>query len=392
LHGYARGPEHREFLDWLRRALLEHAVDVLLIAGDVFDSANPSAQALEMFYGFLAELRREASELEIVVIAGNHDSAARLDAPRPVLRSLGVHVVGALPEDPGELVVPLRVGGRVAARAVCVPFLRPADLPAVEVEQAIDPLIEGVRQRYLEAIELARAQRQPGEALIATGHLYMVGGQISELSERRVLGGNQHPLPVDIFPDDIAYAALGHLHKAQRVGGREGVRYSGAPLPLSLSEARYRHQVLLVDFAGEELKAVESLVVPRAAPMVRIPKSESAPLDAVLEELAALPDESPGEHRPYLEVAVMLETPIADLRDRIEAAIADKEVRLCKIGVSYTGDRRDLAELHVGERLADLQPEDVLLRRYRRDYEGDPPAELVALFHDVVDAVSRGAS
>ena len=99
LHRFRRHAEHARFLDWLLDQLEEHAVDALLVAGDVFDTANPPSQALRAWYGFLARARARMPALDIVVIGGNHDSAARLDAPRPLLEGTSFQLNG-LRSDP----------------------------------------------------------------------------------------------------------------------------------------------------------------------------------------------------------------------------------------------------------------------------------------------------
>lgn len=397
LHGLPRVREHAAFLDWLLDTLEARASDALVIAGDVFETANPPAVAQQMWFDFLGRARRRLPALDILVIGGNHDSAARLDAPHPVLRALGIAVVGGVPRgedgalDARRLVVPLHdAEGAVAAWAAAVPFLRPADLPRVDAAQ--DPLVDGVRALYAEALALARSQRRPGQALVALGHCYMVGTTLSELSERRVLGGNQHALPVDLFPEDVAYAALGHLHKAQRVGGREGVRYSGSPIPLSMSEAGYRHQVLDVRLEGEALADVEAVPVPRSVGLLRLPAGGAAPLAEVLAAIADLPKreaEADPDALPYLEVSVQLSGAQAGLRREVEAALADRAARLVLLRVSYTGDGKALADHHRGATLHELQPVDVFERRWRQRFEEPPPPEVLASFSELVDAATQ---
>ncbi len=398
LHAVSRDEEHARFLGWLLDTLAREAVDALVVAGDVFETANPPASAQGAWYGFLAEVRARLPNLDVVVVGGNHDSAARLDAPQPLLDAFRVHVVGGLPRSDGlkvdlqRLVVPLRdARGDVAAWCVAMPYLRVADLPSGGGEGGEDPLIAGVRQVYTLALEAARALRQPGQALVATGHCYMVGGAVSELSERKVLGGNQHALPVDVFPDDVAYVALGHLHLAQRVGGREHVRYSGSPLPLSLDEAAYPHQVLLVELEGERLREVRPLRVPRTVEVLRVPQDGPAPLEAVIAALGALPaagEVEPGRE-PFLEVRVALDGPMPGLRRAIEEALVGRAARLVKLSVSYGGDGRTLAEARPAVELGDLAPEDVFRRRYAHLHGEAPPApELLAAFHELIERVA----
>jgi exonuclease SbcD len=310
LHGCSREHEHRRFLAFLLEVLVEERVDALVVAGDVFDTANPPASAQAMYYAFLAEARRRLPGLDVLVIAGNHDSASRLSAPDPVLRALGVRVVGTVPRlgrggsapvDADAMVVPLHDrGGEVAAWVAAVPYLRTSDLPSGDLPsgdetEGDDPLIAGVRRVYDAVLDAARARRKPDQALLATGHCSMVDARPSALSERVILGGERHALPVDLFGDDVAYVALGHLHLAQDVGGHSHVRYSGSPIPLSMPEETYPHQVRLVDFEGARLVGQAEVRVPRAVEVLRVPK-EPAALDEVLAALERL--EVPSDLAP----------------------------------------------------------------------------------------------
>jgi len=395
LHDLPRDYEHQRFLSWLVDTLEDQRIDALLIAGDIFDAANPPARAQSAWFEFLAAAKRRLPDLDIVAIGGNHDSPTRLDAPHPVLEAFGVHVVGGLERrgdrcDVNRLLAPVRNrDGDVAAWVAAVPFLRPSDLPPPQ-QPADDALIEGVRATYARVIDEARARRAPGQALVAMGHCYMIGTTLSKTSERRILGGNQHALPVDIFPRDIAYAALGHLHKAQKVR-RPTVRYCGAPIPLSIGEARYKHQVVVVELDGEQAADIAPVPVPRALDVLRVPRKGPAPLADVLAELDRLPLHdliTPFSERPFLEVRVSLPRPEPSMRRDIDEVLKDKAPRLVKLTVEYTGDESALAESVPGKKLRDLDPEEVFSRRYRRDHEGDPPAELVGAFRDLLDQVS----
>jgi exonuclease SbcD len=398
LHDYSREAEHQAFLAWLLDTLEAESVDALLICGDVFDNANPAAQSQVLWYRFLAEAQRLLPGLDIVVIGGNHDSAARLDAPDPLLRAFRVRVVGGLPyENDGtinwdRLLIPLHDSeNNIAAWVAAMPFLRQADLPTIAEGEA-DPLIDGVRQRYAEAIAAVRKQLTPGQALVVTGHCYMTGGILSDLSERKILGGNQHALPADIFPDDIAYVALGHLHRPQTVGSRENVRYSGSPLPLSVIEIGYESQICLVELNGSECSGIRQLTVPRAVQFLRIPVRGELPLDTLLAELGELPAAPVDNDRsawPYLEVAPLLEKPEPALRERIQESLTGKAVRLVRIAPVYTGGAGVLSTALAGQSLSDITPEDVFVRRYRSSYPDDPPPEYLAAFHELIEQVEQ---
>lgn len=418
LHGRERRLEHHAFLAWLVETLVAVRADALVIAGDVFETANPPASAVQDFAEFLAAARRALPKLDVVVIAGNHDSAPRLDAMAPLLAFGDMHVVGALPRtaegglDGDRLLVPLHdASGAIAAWLAAVPFLRVADLPFTdaaseasergeasepsEASEGGDPLIRGVERIYAEALALAEARAQPGQALLATGHLYMRGTRLSELSERKILGGNQHALPRAIFADAWAYVALGHLHLAQAVEQSEQVRYSGSPIPLSLTEADYEHQVLLCHFAGAELQVCQSLPIPRSVGMLRVPGPDrAADLDAVLFELETMPLEPLGEHErerwPWLEVRVRLREPVPDIREQVEHAVRNRPVRLLRLTVEHAGVGGSFADFPTRRELDRIDPQQVFIDCVERRFGDKPDGELLSAFHELREAVERG--
>jgi len=386
LHNYERGYEHQRFLDWLLDTLVMEQVDVLLVAGDVFDNANPSAASQKQLYVFLQQARARLPALQLVVVAGNHDSAGRLEAPGPLLAAHGTHVIGHVLRDEAgnidleRLLLPLTGSdGQVQAWCLAVPFLRPGDVPKLPAGDSQDAYLGGIALLYRQLTDLALARRQPGQAILAMGHCHMVGGEMSNDSERRIVIGGTEMLPSGIFDTSIAYAALGHLHKAQAVGGQEHIRYCGSPIPLSFAEVNYRHQVLCLDIDGEQLREVRAIEVPRAVPLLRVPATP-APIAEVLAQLAALdvPD-SPAEAQPFLEVRVRLDAPEPGLRTRIETALDGKPVRLAKIETSSAA-RASAPENMTLDQLGQLQPDDIFRRLYLQKYgRPAPPEQLSAL-------------
>ncbi|MCC7683625.1 exonuclease SbcCD subunit D C-terminal domain-containing protein [Janthinobacterium sp. FW305-128] len=390
LHNFERGYEHQRFLDWLLDTLVMEQVDVLLVAGDVFDNANPSAASQKQLYVFLQQARARLPALQLVVVAGNHDSAGRLEAPGPLLAAHGTRVIGHVLRgdddqiDLERLLLPLTGNdGQVQAWCLAVPFLRPGDVPKLPAGDTQDAYLGGIALLYRQLADLALARRQPGQAIIAMGHCHMVGGEMSNDSERRIVIGGTEMLPSGIFDTSIAYAALGHLHKAQAVGGQEHIRYCGSPIPLSFAEVNYRHQVLCLDIDGEQLREVRAIAVPRAVPLLRVPAAP-APIAEVLEQLAALdvPD-APAEAQPFLEVRVRLEAPEPGLRTRIETALDGKSVRLAKIETSSAA-RSSAPENMTLDQLGQLQPDDIFRRLYQQKYAKEAPPELLSALAELL--------
>src|SRR5690606_38005451 len=126
--------------------------------------------------------------------------------------------------------------GKVAAWCLTLPFLRPAEVTGLVLG---DDYMAGIAQVHERLITAAEAVRQPGQALVAMSHAHMAGGAVSEESERNIVIGNAEALPASLFPESVAYVALGHLHKPQHVAGQERIRYSGSPLPLSFAEVNH---------------------------------------------------------------------------------------------------------------------------------------------------------
>jgi exonuclease SbcD len=385
LRDIGRDREHAAFLAWLVDTLEAQRCDALLITGDVYDSSIPPASAEALWFGFLAAVRARLPRLAIIAIAGNHDSPSRLGASAPLAEAVGVHVVTGVPRTPDGAIdadrVVIDAGG---ALVVAIPYLRAGDLPP-----GVDA-VTAMRAIYAEAIAAARARQRPGQALVATGHLYLTGGQAAWLSERRVVLGGIEAIEADMFADDLAYVALGHLHKAQRVGA-DHIRYAGSPIPLAMDEAGYQHGVVIVEVDGRRERAeIETIRVPRTVEMIRVPRHGAAPLAEVLRELAALPprdgDDDP-ELRPYLEVSVALDAPDPRLRAKVEEALEDRAVRLVKLAVERAGDGASLADRASGRALADLDPRDVLRERWRQRHGGEVPDDVLVAFDRLVTEI-----
>lgn len=347
-HGQERHTEHRAFLAWLLDTLEQRRADVLLVAGDVFDVVNPSLQAQALLYDFIVSAHERLPRLDIVMIAGNHDSGNRIELPAPLMRRLRTHALGRVSWmddgrlDAERLLVPLTDSdGETRAWCLALPFLRPAEVTgngiAAPHGEVGSDYVAGISRVHSQLIEAAETHRVPGQALVAMSHAHLQGAAVSEASERPIVIGGEESISAALFPPEIAYVAMGHLHRAQQVGEAR-IRYSGSPLPLDFSEVAYPHQVLDVTLDGDVLAAVDAIPVPRPVAMHRI---GPAPLEKVLTELEALESdpelpqargrELSRERWPWLEVCVELEAPIPDLRARVDAALKGKALRLLRL-------------------------------------------------------------
>lgn len=393
--GHDRTAEHQLFLDWLLDTLEREAVDVLLIAGDIYDQAHPAAETQRQFHAFLGAARARLPRLQIVAIAGNHDSPARLDATTPLLSALGIDLVGLVPTaDPARLLLPLRArDGSVGAWCLAVPYLRPADLPRAPATTAAaageeDSYGRGVQVFYTRLHALAQRRRAAGQAIVALGHLHLQGGSTSPLSERRLVVGGAEAVEAAPLAALADYVALGHLHLAQSVGAPH-VRYCGSPLPLSFTERDYPHQVLRVDLRGGRLERVEPLRVRQPVPLLRVPATP-LPAAAALEALAALPVDAevqPGLE-PFVEAQVLLDRPEPGLAVRIAQALAGKAVRLTRIATFRSEVSATAAATVVSlSELEALTPLGLLSQHYRALHATALPPELARALATLETAV-----
>lgn len=391
--GYDRTEEHQAFFDWLSTQIKEQEIDALLIAGDIFDVANPSAQAQKQFYRFMKNITTDNPGLQIVVIAGNHDSATRLETPVPLLEGLDIHIRGGIKRDETgridteDLIINLherKGNGRVWCMAI--PYLRQGDYPPPETQDG--SYAAGIKNMYETVYREIGQRKVPEDAIIAMGHLQAANCALSEDdgSERLLIGGLEG-IPADTFNPGITYTALGHIHREQRVGKRENVRYSGSPLPMSFAEENYRHGVILLEIGNGKLLRQEKLTFSPLARLLRIPQKPK-PLTEVMQELAALPSLSPGEPAPYLEVRVLLNGPEPSLRHRIEEAVEQKQVRLTRVVPFYpsantAGTNGDPAS----ERL--MEPLEMVQAVYRQKYNTELPENLTKLFIEALQESYR---
>jgi DNA repair protein SbcD/Mre11 len=394
LRDWSREEEHRAFLGWLLDRIVEEAVDVLVVAGDLFDSSNPSAAAQQLLYGFLGRLRARHPRTRIVLVGGNHDSAARLDAAEPLLSALTICMVGSLPYrgdghrladlDLDRILVPLAdPGGKVEAWIAAVPYLRPADFPD---ELSPLPMPEAVAGLYL---HLSVALQQRGAGLrLATGHCFVVGSDRSEGSERVLVGGAES-VGADCFPTDFAYVALGHLHKPQVIGGR--LYYAGAPLPFDLGEGEYKNRVLLVEVADGAVAAVRSLSLPRWTEVQVLPSKTGAfSVDQVLAWAESQPvaGHTPLWQRPFLELRVEKVSRSMGLWTRLAGILKDRLPRLVKLTEVWgEGEARSY---EAGVQLQDLLPMQVFEQRWRQRHGEEPlPGPLREAFSELLLAAQE---
>jgi len=376
--------EQRKFLDFLLGQIQSNRVDLLIIAGDIFDTANPPRAAEQLYYEFVTQLH-SLGHCEAVVIGGNHDSAPHLDAPKSILSHLRIRVVGAMPDDPHDAIFRFERHGQPVCVAA-IPFLRDRDVRRAIEGESFDAMEArtkaGIVGIYREIAELCSANAPPSEVLIGTGHLTAVGGSLSD-SERSIHIGNLGSISADQFPSEFDYLALGHLHTPQAVGKYDHIRYSGSPIPLSFSESSAK-ELRLLSITKDHSLTHEAIPIPVFRRLLRIQGSADE-VQRAISELAVSADEL----APWIEVTITEGDVSPLINDQIRETAAGRSATVLKVGRKLKSASMGALSGDEAKAIRDWTPLAVFEQRIT-NYVGDIEASVLKqCFSHVLEAVQE---
>jgi exonuclease SbcD len=265
LEGRSRLAEQEAFVDELAHLVRDQQIDLVLLAGDVYDSVNPPAAAEQLFYDALSRLADNGSR-PVAVIAGNHDHPDRLAAAAPLAQKLGVMLKG-LPEDCCELIQIARTGEQ--ARLFALPYPSESRLKELLSDNAEEELLRAAYSDRVKYITKQQARHfSSGTVNLIMSHIYVLGGAESD-SERPIQVGGAYTVDTSALAMGAQYVALGHLHRPQNIKAASLMRYSGSPLAYSFSEAGQAKSVTVLDVKpGGEVK-LEELFLTSGRPLTR---------------------------------------------------------------------------------------------------------------------------
>lgn len=342
-HGNDRLPEHKHFLNWLLSQIEEQRPDALLVAGDVFDNGNPSAAAQSAYYEFLANATQACPHMQIIITAGNHDSASRLEAPRALLTRHKVEIRGTVHRnwlqnesggswevDYDDLMIPVTGSDGKEIVVLAVPFLRSDVVQDASYSAGVNCFLRALTQK-------ARA-KYPDTSLIMMAHMYAKGADIAtkDASEKIVVGG-QEEVNMEGWDDHPDYLTCGHIHKRQHIWNTDWARYTGSILPMSFAEIDYHHGVDLLTIGDKRKPKVEFLEYVPQHKLRILPEGDDELTPKKLQKLinSELDDRGTdgklGEDFVYLVLKVKQEKVNNDDIKELEALVATKNAVLCKI-------------------------------------------------------------
>ena len=360
LHRRKRLDEFAAFLQWLTETIEDQKIDILLVAGDIFDTPTPGNKSQELYYQFLNKASNTCCR-HIIVIGGNHDSPSFLNAPKDLLRDLNVHVVGSATENIEEEVIVLHDKENEPEAIVCaVPYLRDRDLRTVEAGETADDklkkLTDGLKLHYADVCEIAeKRQNELGDVpIIAMGHLFTDGGKIiDEDGVRDLYVGSLAHIKEDTFKSCIDYLALGHLHVSQRVGEADHMRYSGSPIPMGFGEARQDKKVVVIEFDGKTPE-INQLIIPVFQQLEKI----TGNIEEIQDKIKKLKD---AESSAWLDVEYSGDEIAGNLTELLDEAVSETNIEILRIQNKRIRDKA-LSSTVTEETLDDLDHNQVFER------------------------------
>lgn len=382
----SRAAEHQAFLDWLLEVAVEHQADAIIVAGDIFDTGSPPSYARELYNRFVVKL--QATQCQLIVLAGNHDSVATLNESRELLACLNTRVIASAQQDPASQAIVLNRRDGAPGAVLCpIPFLRPRDILRSRGGQSgsekQQQLLEAITQHYEQCYNAACALRgEQALPIIATGHLTTVGVTKSD-AVRDIYIGTLDAFPAHLFPA-ADYIALGHIHRAQKVAASDHIRYSGSPIALSFDETGKEKSVFLVEFAEGKLRDVTALPVPVSQPL--------AVVKGTLEEIAqALTQwrDAPAGPKVWLDIEIATEQFLHDMQRQITQLTEDLPVEVVLLRRSRELREKNLGTLQT-ETLSELGVEEVFERRLQQEQlEEEEARRLRTLFAQTLESLHQ---
>jgi exonuclease SbcD len=373
--GKSRQSEHKQFLSWLIDTAIDQKVGAIIVAGDIFDTGSPPSYARKLYNQFVVNL--QSTGIHLVILGGNHDSVATLGESKELLACLNTHVISGALSDISEQVITLHDPSGNPLVIICaIPYLRPRDImlsvagqsgsdKQQSLQQAISDHYQSLYVLAVEKRDTLNNETNQKIPIIATGHLTTVDAKSSE-SVREIYIGSLDAFPSSAFPP-ADYIALGHIHRAQKVGGNEHIRYCGSPIPLSFDELNNDKTIVLVEFDVDKFLAAVPKKVPCFQPMHLI-KGDLKTIENEINKLAKRYNES---QHAWLDIEVSTQDYLNDLQQRIQSMIEDLPLEVLLLRKERK-QRLQSIDSKTKETLQELTPKDVFERRLASEnWDGD---------------------
>lgn len=374
------------FIDWLVQLVEKEQIQVILVCGDIFDAANPSVEARKQFYKALVALQK--LNCKLIITAGNHDAPSVLNAPKDLIKQLDIDLIGNLPNDISDCIIPLKNNQKTEVVVAAIPFLRDSELRKLSDgtthQQRLKAVQDGIERIFAQAFEYCQEQF-PEIPVIAMGHLFVAGNIATSDSEREIQIGNQALLDTQKIQNHFRYIALGHIHKPQRVSAHIPIFYSGSPIPLSFSERKDIKRVLLID--TEKGFEPQSIEIPQFRELLSIRGN----LSEIRQKINELQPQTPLIS--LLEVTLIESVYSAQIEDQFIRFVNDfshSKFQIVKPRMEFADKINSISDLnYTHQRLSDLKPQEVFVKLLEKSpYEASVREELLEAFGMLLEQVN----
>lgn len=385
LYNYDRSDEHLAFFKALTETVRKEMPDVMLVCGDIFHTGSPSAAAQKLYVENMLEIHEAAPEMEIVVIAGNHDSGSKLEIDKELWKHFNLHVRGYISKGTEDRYPNLKdyiisIGNPIKGYVVAIPHCYPQNFPVCDGDTQMKDRAAAFCNALLSKTSEMNKDSLP---IVMAAHATVSGSD--PLKQEIIVGGLDSIDPEEV-KEIYDYMALGHIHFPQNIGPR--IRYSGSAIPVSFNET-YPHSISIIETdRHDDIPKIRTVRLPMTRKVVTIPENEPVEFEEALKMLEDFPDNEDAYVRLNVKVR---QYGGADWADRAISATKGKKCRYCYIMLKSDADGNDQGERtsYSQEEMKKMNPLDIAKIYYKesRGYEMDD--ELAEMMERAIDDVMK---
>lgn len=379
LYKSERLDEQRLFLDWMVELIQKEKTDLLLIAGDIFDTPFPPTEALRLYFYFLKRISDETN-CQVVLIAGNHDSGRFLEAPLPFLKERRIHIVGNIPSNPADLLLRLKNDEGEELELFALPFFRNHELQDLAEELKIEFNNENCSQFFEKFFEKYLPQKTGTRFFM--GH-HQFGSTESEGSELALSISGLGGVPLEPFKTHFDYLALGHIHRPCSLCKEPYAIYSGSPIPWRFSEGGKK---FIYSINADQSKlVVDKITIPVFRQLLRFTIEQETWKEELDEQLKALCN---AKLSPFAEVHIKLQAPSHEIAEKIRKIFKEKDIDL----LAYHCELPEtIRQSEIKSSWRELSLEGLLAGHFKEKFGQDElPVELQESFRVLLQMAAQG--
>ncbi|MBQ8222464.1 MAG: exonuclease subunit SbcD [Bacteroidales bacterium] len=399
LYQYSRDEEHIHFFNQLKDIIIEEKPDALIVSGDIFHSATPNVISQRIYYHNLVELSKLDDDLQIIIVAGNHDSPSRLEAPRELWNAFNVYVIGSLDfyknaeeknlsYDASKIEIPIKRKDEILGWVLAVPFINAGNYPSLKENDSYSNRVFSFYNNLKDNLKL-NPKYNENQHIVATGHFMLDGANVK--GYEKIVGGIESVNASEISSlTEINYWALGHIHHPQYVGSNNNMRYSGSPFAMNFNED-YPHSISIVEMNNHQpnvkIKEIEPLIPLLDFPSKPNSYNDAESLDLVLDKLTDILDKD-----IYIRLHLKSDLSLSEVANAtILDKFKDKKARFCGVQVylpesSFSDSCREIKTI---EDFKSISPYELGCSVYLKKNNAEMPEEMKAMFKEVCDEVLK---